>query len=79
VQTTTKETRTMIVQIQHPEELRVGDTRMTSAKDNNRYRITTVSAGADKSQVSITYSGDADHTYLIDQDLCPFDVERPTC
>lgn len=70
---------TMIIQIQHPQDLRVGDTRMTSAKDNNRYRITTVSAGADASQVRITYSGDDQNTYLIDQDLCPFDVERPTC
>jgi hypothetical protein len=72
-------TTTTIIQIQHPQDLRVGDTRMTSAKDNNRYRITTVCAGADASQVRITYTGDDHNTYLIDQDLCPFDVERPTC
>jgi hypothetical protein len=62
--------------INHPLELQVGDTRITSAKDNDRYRITSIEAGRTADEVRIRYAGDSRNTYLIDTSLCPFFVEK---
>ena len=62
--------------ITHPQELQVGDTRLTSAKDTDRYRITSIEAGRNENEVRIRYAGDSRNTYLIDTTLCPFFVEK---
>jgi hypothetical protein len=62
--------------ITHPQELQVGDTRVTSAKDKERYRIVSIEAGKNDNEVRVKYTGDIHNTYLIDTTLCPFFVEK---